>query len=73
MVFRGTATLVDGTVTVETDKIKTGMKIYVSIDTPSGTLGTIYASTSDIVNETSFVINSTSILDNSTVNWWIAP
>ena len=71
--YRGTATLSSGTVTVTTDKIKTGYKIYLSIDTLSGTLGTIYASTADIVDVTSFVINSTSVLDNSTVNWWIAP
>lgn len=73
MVFRGTATLVDGNVTVTTDKIKTGYKIYVSYETFSGTTGSLKGSTSSIIDGTSFVIESSSILDNSTVNWWIAP
>jgi len=53
--------------------VKTGDKIFVSVETPNGTLGYIYASTTDIINGTSFVINSSSALDNSTVNWWIKP
>ena len=73
MVFRGTATLVDGTVTVETDKIKTGYKIYLSVNTPSGTQGFLSAPTGSIVDGTEFVINSTSATDDSIVNWWIAP
>lgn len=71
--FRGTATLSSGTVTVLTDKIKTGYKIYVSVNTPSGTQGFLSAPTGSIVDATSFVINSTNAGDNSTVNWWIAP
>jgi len=71
--YRGTATLVDGTVTVLTEKVKTGYKIYVSVDTPSGTQGFLSAPTGSIVDGTSFVINSTSATDDSTVNWWIAP
>ena len=71
--FRGTATLSSGTVTVATDKIKTGYKIYVSVNTPSGTQGFLSAPTGSIVDGTSFVINSTSATDDSTVNWWIAP
>ena len=71
--FRGTATLSSGTVTVTTDKIKTGYKIYLSVNTPSGTQGFLSAPTGSIVDETEFVINSTSVLDNSTVNWWITP
>lgn len=71
--FRGTATLLSGTVTVSTGKIKTGYKIYVSVNTPSGTQGFLSAPTASIVDGTSFVINSTSAGDNSTVNWWIAP
>lgn len=71
--FRGTATLSSGTVTVLTDKVLTGYKIYLSVNTPSGTQGFISASTADIVDGTSFVINSSSALDNSTVNWWITP
>ena len=71
--YRGTATLSSGTVTVSTDKIKTGWKIFVSVNTPSGTQGFLSASTADIVDGTSFVINSTNAGDSSTVNWWIAP
>jgi len=71
--FRGTATLSSGTVTVATDKIKTGYKIYLSVNTPSGTQGFLSAPTGSIVDETEFVINSTSATDDSTVNWWIAP
>jgi hypothetical protein len=71
--FRGTATLSSGTVIVATDKIKTGYKIYVSVNTPSGTQGFLSAPTGSIVDATSFVINSTNAGDNSTVNWWIAP
>lgn len=71
--YRGTATLSSGTVTVTTDKIKTGYKIYLSVNTPSGTQGFLSAPTGSIVNETEFVINSTSATDDSTVNWWIAP
>ena len=72
--YRGTATLSSGTVTVTTDKIKTGWKIYVSYETFSGTVGSLEAPTASIIDGTSFVINSsTGALDNSTVNWWIAP
>ena len=71
--YRGTATLSSGTVTVNTDKIKTGYKIYLSVNTPSGTQGFLSAPTGSIVDETEFVINSTSATDDSTVNWWIAP
>ena len=71
--YTGTATLVSGTVTVATDKVKTGYKIYVSVNTPSGTQGFLSAPTGSIVDGTEFVINSTSATDDSTVNWWIAP
>ena len=71
--YRGTATLEDGTVTVNNTYVKTGWKIYVSYETFSGTTGSLKGSTSSIVDGTSFVIESSSILDNSTVNWWIAP
>ena len=71
--YRGTATLEDGTVTVLTDKVKTGYKIYLSVNTPSGTQGFLSARTDFITDGVSFVINSTSATDDSTVNWWIAP
>lgn len=69
--YFGTATLASGTVTVSNANVKTGDIIFVTINTPSGTLGFLSASTADIVDATSFVINSSSALDNSTVNWWI--
>ena len=71
--FLGAVTLSSGTVTVATSSIKTGYKIYLSVNTPSGTQGFLSAPTGSIVDGTSFVIESSSILDNSTVNWWIAP
>lgn len=69
--YFGTATLAMGTVTVSDIRVKTGDIIFVSVNTPSGTLGFLSASTADIVDGTEFVINSSSALDNSTVNWWI--
>ena len=69
--YFGTATLASGTVTVSNANVKTGDIIFVTVNTPSGTLGFLSASTADIVDGTEFVINSSSALDNSTVNWWI--
>ncbi len=69
--YFGTATLASGTVTVSDIRVKTGDIIFVTVNTPSGTLGFLSASTADIVDGTEFVINSSSALDNSTVNWWI--
>ena len=67
----GTATLVAGTVTVATTAVKTGAKIFLSVNTPGGTQGFLSAPAASITNGTSFVINSTDITDTSTVNWWI--
>jgi len=67
----GTATLVSGTVTVTTNQVKTGSKIFVSYNTTSGTVGSLSTPDASIVNATSFVINSSSGTDASTVNWWI--
>lgn len=67
----GTAILVSGTVTVSTTLVKTGARIFVSVNSPSGTQGFLSAPTSGIINGTSFVINSTSGTENSTVNWQI--
>jgi hypothetical protein len=66
----GTATLVAGTVTVADDRVRTGAKIIVSVDTPGGTQGFLSAPVASIVDETSFVINSSSATDTSTVNYW---
>lgn len=67
----GTATLVAGTVTVNTTAVATGSKIFVTVDTPGGTQGFISVPDASIVNATSFVINSSSATETSTVNWWI--
>lgn len=69
--LRGTATLVAGTVTVNTYEVATGALIYVSVNTPGGTQGFLSAPVASVVNKTSFVINSTSASETSTVNYWI--
>lgn len=68
--FKGTATLVAGTVTVADARVRTGAKIFVSVDTPGGTQGFLSAPVASIVDETSFVINSSSNTETSTVNYW---
>lgn len=67
----GKTTLVAGTKTVLTASALTGSKIFVSHNTPAGTIGIVSAPDASIVNGVSFVINSSSNLDTSTVNWWI--
>lgn len=74
----GTATLVSGTVTVSTTAIEAGDKVFLTRNTPGGTLGIgLTAPVASISAATSFVINSVdaagSVLttDTSTVNWWI--
>ncbi len=74
----GTATLASGTVTVSTTCPLTGDIIYLTYNTPSGTLASgLSAPVGSIVNATSFVINSlttagvVNTLDNSTVNYII--
>ncbi len=67
----GTATLVGGTVTVNTTAVAAGSQIFVSRNTPGGTSGFLSAPVASIVAATSFVINSSAGADTSTVNWWI--
>lgn len=67
----GTATLVGGTVTVNTTAVAAGSLIFVSRNTAGGTVGHLNAPVASIVAATSFVINSSSGTDTSTVNWWI--
>lgn len=72
--FSGTATLVAGTVTVANTRVKTGNKIFVTVNTPGGSVGQYHSAPGgSIVNATSFVINSSSNTDTSTVNWWVRP
>jgi len=65
----GTATLVAGTVTVNTTAVATGSTIMLTCNTPGGTQG--FLSYGTIVNATSFVITSSSATDTSVVNWWV--
>jgi len=60
-----------GTVTVSTTADTASSIIFLSVNTPGGTQGTLSAPTASIVAGTSFVINSSSNTDTSTVNWWI--
>lgn len=66
----GTATLVAGTVTVATAAVGASSKIFLTCNTPGGTIGFLSAPVASIVAATSFVINSV-VTDTSTVNWWI--
>lgn len=65
----GQATLIAGTVTVNTTKVTANSRIFVTIATPGGTIGIL--SIGAITAGTSFVINSSSALDTSVVNWMI--
>lgn len=65
----GTATLVAGTITVNTTAVTASSKIFLTYDLFGGTPGSLEVGT--ITAGTSFVINSSSALDTSDVNWWI--
>lgn len=65
------AAMVAGTVTVNTTAVTASSLIFLSVNTPGGTQGTLSAPTASIVAGTSFVINSSSNTDTSTVNWWL--
>lgn len=67
--IQGTATLVAGTVTVNTTEITTGDVVLLSRTTAGGTLGDLSVGT--ITNGTSFVINSNNAADTSTIAWEI--
>lgn len=64
----GTATLVAGTVTVNTTAMGANSFLFYQRKTAGGTTGK-YSYTQ--VNGTSFTINSDSNTDTSTLNWWI--
>jgi hypothetical protein len=65
----GQATLVAGTVTVAHTGIAANSRIFLSRNTPGGTLG--FLSVGAITAGVSFVINSSNGADTSTVNWLI--
>lgn len=67
--YAGIATLVNGTVTVNTNGVGINSKILISYDTILGTPG--FLSISDRISGSSFNINSTSATDNSIVTWAI--
>lgn len=67
----GTASLVAGVATINTSAVNANSKIFLSRNTPGGTVGNLYAQSSDIVAGTSFKITSSSNTDTSSVNWWI--
>ncbi|MEV7675094.1 glycosyl hydrolase family 28-related protein [Streptomyces sp. NPDC088752] len=65
----GTATLVGGTVTVNTTAIQAGSVVMLTTQTPGGTVGALYVSARTA--GTSFTISSNSSSDTSTVGWRI--
>jgi hypothetical protein len=65
----GQATLVGGTVTVNTTKVTASSRIFLTTAVAGGTLGIL--SVGAMTVGTSFVINSSSGTDTSTVNWII--
>ena len=65
----GTATLVAGTVTVNTTVVTATSRILLTTQTPGGTVGSPYVSAR--VAGTSFTITSTNAADTSTVAWLI--
>jgi hypothetical protein len=65
---RGTATLVGGTVTVNTTSVATGDLVLLSATNTSGTAGFLRYS---IVNGTSFTITSSSATDTRTIHYLI--
>ena len=65
----GVDTLVAGTVTVNTTKVTANSRIFLTTQSPSGTLGAVYVSARTA--GTSFTITSLNVLDTSTVAWLI--
>jgi hypothetical protein len=65
------AAMTAGTITISTTAVTSSSIIFLTVNTPGGTQGTLSAPTASIVAGTSFVINSSSNTDTSTVNWLI--
>lgn len=66
---QGIATLVGGTVTVTTTSVTANSRIFLTIQSPGGTLGSVYVSARTA--GTSFAITSTSAIDTSVVAYEI--
>jgi hypothetical protein len=69
--FIGSATLVAGVASINTTGITANSKVFITISTPGGTPGFLYAAPADFVVGTSFKIRSTSVADTSVVSWVI--
>lgn len=65
----GTAVLSGGTVVVSTNKVTANSRIFLTANTPGGTLGAVYVSARSA--GTSFTITSISVIDTSTIAWII--
>lgn len=61
---QGVAALSGGSVVVSNTSITANSRIFLTVQSPSGTLGNVYVASR--VNGTSFTVSSTNILDNST-------
>jgi hypothetical protein len=67
----GTATLVAGTVTVNTTAIATTSRVILSRNGGAGVWGNLDADPANFVAGTSFQIDSDNVLDTSTIVWII--
>lgn len=63
----GVATLVGGASVVSNTSVTANTRIFLTIQSPGGTLGTVYVSARTA--NTSFTISSTSVIDTSVVAW----
>ena len=66
---QGVATLSGGTVTVSNTSVTANSRIFLTIQSPGGTLGTVYVSARSA--GTSFTISSSSVIDTSVVAYQI--
>lgn len=66
---QGIATLSGGTVTVSTNSVTANSRIFLTIQSPGGTLGSVYVSARTA--GTSFTISSTSAIDTSVVGYLV--
>lgn len=63
----GVVTLVGGTATVSNTSVTASTRIFLTVQSPGGTLGAVYVSSR--VAGTSFTITSLSAIDTSTIAW----
>lgn len=67
--FHGTATLIGGTISVDTTAIQAESVVILTHQTAAGTIGVLSVGTRTA--GTSFIINSSNVLDVSLVAWLI--